>query len=97
MAKDTSSRSPRKAVFGMSSGVFVGARGLSGEFIVSDKDGVLKTRTIQRRPVGERWPADKAEEIQVAPSKVSAEDERDTGGSKVERGRKARTAESSRL
>ena len=28
-------------------GAFVGARGLSGEFIVSDKNGVWKTRTIQ--------------------------------------------------
>ena len=54
-------------------------RVLSGEFVVLDKNGVWKTRTIQRRPVGERWPADNAEEIQFAPWKVSAEDERADG------------------
>ena len=47
----------------LSFGVFVGVKGRSGAFIVLDINGVWKTRTVQRRPIVERWPADSAEEI----------------------------------
>jgi hypothetical protein len=36
-------------------GVYVGVRAKSGEFIVSDKEGVWKARSIRRRPFDERW------------------------------------------
>ena len=37
------------------SGVFVDVRGKTGELMVSDSQGVYKTRTVQRRPQPERW------------------------------------------
>ena len=37
-----------------SSGVFLGVKGRSNEIIVSDAKGVWKTRTINRRPIGDR-------------------------------------------
>ena len=36
-------------------GVFLGVKGKSGELVVSDGNGIWKTRTIQRRPMDERW------------------------------------------
>jgi hypothetical protein len=36
-------------------GVFLGVRGVSGEILIGTKSGIMKTRTIQRRPVEERW------------------------------------------
>ena len=35
--------------------IFVGVQAKSGESVVSDGSGVWKTRTIQRRPLDERW------------------------------------------
>ena len=36
-------------------GIFLGVKGKSGEFKVSDRGGVWKTRTVRRKPVQERW------------------------------------------
>jgi hypothetical protein len=48
-------------------GVFVGVRGQSGEIMVSTKDGIFKTRTVQRRPQEERWSAASAAEVVWVP------------------------------
>jgi hypothetical protein len=47
------------------SGVFLGVRAKSGELIISDKSGVYRTRTVQRKPFDERWDAKSAEEVPV--------------------------------
>ena len=36
-------------------GIFLGVRGRSGELIVADGKGVWKTRTVNRKPISERW------------------------------------------
>lgn len=36
-------------------GVYFGIRTVSGEKIVGTAEGVRRTRTVQRRPLGERW------------------------------------------
>jgi hypothetical protein len=38
-----------------SDGVFLGFRSQSGEVIVGTEDGVMKTRTVRRKPEEERW------------------------------------------
>jgi hypothetical protein len=48
-------------------GVFVGVRGQSGEIAVSTKDGIFKTRTVQRRPLDERWGAASVAEVTWVP------------------------------
>ena len=35
--------------------IFLGQRTLSGEYMVGTMDGVVRPRTIHRRPVEERW------------------------------------------
>ena len=49
------------------SGIFLGVKGRTGEFIVGDEAGVWKTRTIQRKPAGERWSADNAKFVKWVP------------------------------
>ena len=44
-------------------GVFLGVKGKTGEFIIGDSAGVWKTRTVQRKPIGERWNAGSAEMV----------------------------------
>jgi len=56
-------------------GVFLGIKGRSNEFIVSDASGIYKTRTVQRRSIGDRWDVASAEQIRYVPWKVR-EDER---------------------
>lgn len=36
-------------------GVYLGVKGKSGEIIVGDPSGVWKTRSVQRKPIDERW------------------------------------------
>ena len=36
-------------------GIFLGIKGSTGEMIVGDEKGVWRTRTIRRKPVGDRW------------------------------------------
>ena len=36
-------------------GVYLGVRGVSGELIIGTKEGVWKTRTVQRKPKEHRW------------------------------------------
>ena len=48
-------------------GVFLGAKGKSGEFIVGDAKGSWRTRTIQRKPVVERWSITSADMVVSVP------------------------------
>jgi hypothetical protein len=36
-------------------GVFLGVKGSTGELIVGNEKGVWRTRTVRRKPEGERW------------------------------------------
>jgi len=62
-----------------SNGVFLGVKGRSNEIIVSEASGVWKTRTVQRRSIGDRWDVTNAEQIQFVPWKVHEEDEKADG------------------
>ena len=59
--------------------IFLGVKGRSNEISVSESGGVWKTRTVQRRPIGDRWGVKKAEQIQFVPWKVHEEDEKADG------------------
>ena len=48
-------------------GIYLGVRGRSGEMIVADGKGVWKTRSIQRKPVGERWRKESVDMVRHAP------------------------------
>ena len=63
----------------LSYGVFLGIKGRSNEFIVSDSSGVYKTRTIQRRSIGDRWAIASSDQVRYVPWKVSEDDERADG------------------
>ena len=56
-------------------GLYVGIRGQSGELIVSDREGVWRTRTVQRKPIEDRWPEGAYEMIQTTPWTDAEEDE----------------------
>ncbi len=58
-------------------GVFLGIRGKTGEVIFGEKSGVWKTRTVQWRPVGERWKSECAKLVMGVPwnTRGAAEDE----------------------
>ena len=58
---------------------FLGIKGLSGEVIVSDRSGVYKSRTVHRKPIGDRWDVESSNLIQYVPWKVSEEDEKADG------------------
>ena len=60
-------------------GIFLGVKGSSGEFIVGDKQGVWKTRTMMRRPVEERWSAENLELVGGVPWRTSEEDKNADG------------------
>ena len=62
-----------------SNGVILGVKGLSGEVIVSDTSGVYKSRTVHRKPIGDRWDVESSNLIQYVPWKVSEEDEKADG------------------
>ena len=56
--------------------MFLGFRTQSGEVIVGTTDAVLKTRTIRRKPEGERWHADNLEMVGGVPWRPAAGDDK---------------------
>ena len=60
-------------------GVFLGVKGRSNEIIISEANGVWKTRTVQRRSIGDRWDVANAEQIQFVPWKVHEDDAKADG------------------
>ena len=60
-------------------GVYLGVRGRSGEIIVADGKGVWKTRSVQRKPIGDRWDARSADLVKDVPWRCSEEDPNDDG------------------
>ena len=60
-------------------GIFLGVKGSSGEFIIGNKLGVWKTRTMMRRPVEERWNAENLELVGGVPWRTSEEDKNADG------------------
>ena len=55
-------------------GVFLGKKGTSGEYIVGDASGIWTTRTLQRKPAGERWLVKSLEMVGGVPWRVNDED-----------------------
>ena len=49
-------------------GIFLGMRMRSDEIIVGTADGVIKARTIRRRPKGEQWSAEEVKNMKGTPS-----------------------------
>ena len=56
-------------------GLYLGIHVQSGELIVSDREGVWRTRTVQRKPIEDRWPEDAHETSQKTPWTDAEEDE----------------------
>ena len=79
MAQEPSGGALGKLSVAWSNGVRLGVKGRSNEIIVSESSGVWKTRTVQRRPIGDRWDVKNAEQIQFVPWKVHEEDEKADG------------------
>ena len=79
MAQETPRWSLGEVVGGLVECFFLGAKGRSNEIIVSEASGVWKTRTVQRRSIGDRWDVTNAEQIQFVPWKVHEEDEKADG------------------
>ena len=57
-----------------SDGVYLGVKGSTGEIIVSNRDGVWKTRTVQRRPKEERWKIESVNEVSGVPWRMNERD-----------------------
>ena len=55
-------------------GVCLGMKGKSGEVIAGCKKGIWKARTVQRKPVGERWAARSADEVRHVPWRSTDDD-----------------------
>ena len=53
--EETGRRCVREAHHHVDRRVLVGVKGKIGEFLVSDKSGVWKTRAVKRKPVEELW------------------------------------------
>ena len=70
---------PGKLTSMWSDGIYVGMKGKSGEFSVSDTSGVWKTRTVKRKPLEERWGAVGASMVLGVPWNVSKDDPRADG------------------
>ena len=45
-------------------------KGKSGEIVVTDEQGVFKTRTVQRKPMDERWDPKYLDVVNAVPWKV---------------------------
>ena len=73
----------RKAVGGalamLEDGVYLGVREASGEIIVGDKNGVWKTRSVQRKPLSQRWAEGALEVVKHVPWRVSQRPQRGRG------------------
>ena len=55
-------------------GVYLGIKGTTGEFIVADAGGIRRTRTIQRKPVDDRWKEDVLAIVRDVPWRKSDDD-----------------------
>jgi hypothetical protein len=55
-------------------GIYLGVVGKSGEFMVGDGRGIWKTRSIQRKPLGERWDAYTINLVKHPPWRTSDDD-----------------------
>ena len=53
----------------------MGIRGQSGELIGSDREGVWRTRMVQRKPIEDRWLEDAYEMVEKTPWTDAEEDE----------------------
>ena len=58
-------------------GIFLGVKGSTGEMIVGDEKGVWRTRSIRRKPAGERWSRENMGRIGGVPWKMTKESEGD--------------------
>ena len=54
-----------------SDGVFLGYRSISGEVVVGARDGVFKTRTVQRKAYEHRWRKENLDMVGGVPWKTS--------------------------
>ena len=61
-------------------GIYLGIKGASGEFIIGDKKGVWKTRTVRRRPEEDRWGAENLEMVGGVPWKPNGGEGGEEGG-----------------
>ena len=77
--KKTSGGALGKLSAAWSYGGFLGVKGRSNEIIVSEASGVWKTRTAQRRSIGDRCVVVNAEQIQFVPWKVHEDDAKADG------------------
>ena len=55
----------------------MGVRGKSGEYIVGDEKGVWKARSLQRKPLGERWNLRSVELVKFFPYKIPGDSNAD--------------------
>ena len=55
-------------------GVYLGIKGKSGEVIVATKTGIWKARTVQRKPMSERWTPGSVDEVRHVPWRTSDND-----------------------
>ena len=65
-------------------GIYPGIRGSSGEVVVADFKGVWRTRTVQRKPMEDRWRPEGIEMARWAPWEKKEGDPR--GGRREVRG-----------
>jgi hypothetical protein len=56
-------------------GIFLGYRSTSGEVIIGTKGGVLRTRTVSRKPEEHRWAEENLDMVGGMPWKTSPEDD----------------------
>jgi hypothetical protein len=54
--------------------IYLGIPGRSGEVIVGDGKGVWKARSVQRKPVGDRWDPTTSDLVKHVPWRTSDED-----------------------
>jgi hypothetical protein len=64
-------------------GVYLGIKGGSGEIIIGNLEGVWKSRTIQRKPIEDRWPEASAAMVIGVPWRVNEADP-DVDGERLE-------------
>ena len=55
-------------------GIYLGVKGTTGEIIVGTTKGIWRTRTLQRRPIEDRWSADAMAMVGGVPWRTSEED-----------------------
>ena len=60
-------------------GVYLGVKGKTGEIVVADGKGVWKARSVQRKPMSERWCCKTADLVKFVPWRTSADDPDEDG------------------